>query len=214
MPSSRKALIITGPQGSGNHLFSKIFALHPSVVGWSDLNTKYWIGHDEEPFADLWLNPTLIRDISWPTNINIVTSISCPYISDGIECIPSYALFIDSMIQAGFDVQVAVIGRDTNILSHQQQRVRGKVTKQHLISALEALAKYNPTFISTELLYLYRQAYLKSLQTLISVPIDYENELIDEILINDPNTKYFTQIDSQPLDLLIHEASKPKHLRT
>ena len=29
-----KILIITGPQGSGNHLYSKIFAMHPLVNGW------------------------------------------------------------------------------------------------------------------------------------------------------------------------------------
>ena len=214
MPSSRKALVVTGPQGSGNHLFAKIFALHPDVIGWTDLTRKYWIGHDEEPFAKLWLNPEKISEIYWHESINIVTSISCPYISDGIECLPSYSQFIEALILSGFDVQVAVIGRDSNILAHQQKRVRGKVTKQSFLGLLPDLSKYQPLFISTELLYLYRQTYLQSLQQIISIPIACEHELIDEILINDPNTKYFTEIEPQPLDKLIHEASKPKHLRT
>ena len=35
-------LILTGPQGAGNHLFSKVFAQHPSVYGWQDLTQEYW----------------------------------------------------------------------------------------------------------------------------------------------------------------------------
>ena len=46
----KKMLILTGPQGSGNHMWSKIFALHPSVYGWQELVEEFWIGHDREPF--------------------------------------------------------------------------------------------------------------------------------------------------------------------
>jgi hypothetical protein len=45
----KKLLIITGPQGSGNHMWSKILALHPAVNGWSALLEEYWIPHDREP---------------------------------------------------------------------------------------------------------------------------------------------------------------------
>ena len=34
---NKKLLIITGPQGSGNHLFSRILSTHPEVGGWKSL---------------------------------------------------------------------------------------------------------------------------------------------------------------------------------
>ena len=52
-----KLIILTGPQGSGNHLFSKVLALNPAVHGWQDLLDEYWIGHDQEPFAKYWADP-------------------------------------------------------------------------------------------------------------------------------------------------------------
>ena len=211
---TKNALILTGPQGSGNHLFSKVLSLHPDVQGWSDLNKTYWIGHDEEPYAEFWKNPDKILDHDWSEVNNLVTSISCPYIDNGVESIPKYLHFIGKLVRVGFNnVQIAIIGRDTNILSYQQNRVRGKVTKDLFLSAVKPLLLFNTVFISTELLYLYRQDYLRNLQRIISIPIDFANPLLDEILIKEPNTKYFKPIDEQPLDKLIHEASKPKALR-
>ena len=72
-------LIITGPQGSGNHLFSKIFALSEQVHGWSALNQQYWIGHDQEPFARYWHDPVLLDQFNWSHDY-YVTSVSCPYV--------------------------------------------------------------------------------------------------------------------------------------
>ena len=213
MQSSKNALIITGPQGSGNHLFSKVMSLHPAVHGWAELNKTYWIGHDEEPYAKFWRNPDSILEHDWTDVDNLVTSISCPYIDDGVESIPKYLHFIEKLSMVGFNVQVAIIGRDTNILSYQQKRVRGKVTKDKFIEGVKSLLLFNSIFISTELLYLYKRDYLRNLQRFISVPIDYTNPMLDEILIKEPNTKYFKSIDEQPLDKLIHEASKPKSLR-
>ena len=44
--------ILTGPQGSGNHLWSKIFSLHEDVFGWKSLLDNYWEAHRySEPFA-------------------------------------------------------------------------------------------------------------------------------------------------------------------
>ena len=213
MQSNKNALILTGPQGSGNHLFSKVLSLHPEVQGWSELNKTYWIGHDEEPYSEFWQNPDTILDHDWSNVKNLVTSISCPYIDNGVESMPKYLHFISKLGRVGFNVQIAIIGRDTNILSYQQKRVRGKVTKDLFLAAVKPLLLFNTVFISTELLYLYRQDYLRNLQRIISVPIDFANPLIDEILIKEPNTKYFKSIDEQPLDKLIHEASKPKALR-
>jgi hypothetical protein len=54
-------LILTGPQGSGNHMWSKIFALHPQVRGWQALLDQYWIGHDQEPWAQYWQDPAQLK---------------------------------------------------------------------------------------------------------------------------------------------------------
>ena len=46
-------LIITGPQGAGNHMWAKIFSLHPEVFGWNTLLDNYWESHRfSEPFAN------------------------------------------------------------------------------------------------------------------------------------------------------------------
>ena len=47
----KKLLIVTGPQGSGNHLFARLFSLHPNVMGWEKLHDKYWVPSDEEPLS-------------------------------------------------------------------------------------------------------------------------------------------------------------------
>lgn len=54
---AKKLLIITGPQGSGNHFFSRLFSLHPTVGGWKELIDEYWIPSDQETFAPYWVDP-------------------------------------------------------------------------------------------------------------------------------------------------------------
>ena len=39
---TKQMLIVTGPQGAGNHLWSKIFSLHPKVYGWKSLLENYY----------------------------------------------------------------------------------------------------------------------------------------------------------------------------
>ena len=73
-------LIITGPQGSGNHLFSKIFSYHKDVFGWNALYKNKWVGHDKEVFQPYWLQPKKLKDFDWTQSKYFVTSISCPFI--------------------------------------------------------------------------------------------------------------------------------------
>ena len=40
-----KMLILTGPQGAGNHLWSKILSLNYEVYGWKCLLDNYWEAH-------------------------------------------------------------------------------------------------------------------------------------------------------------------------
>ena len=56
----KKLLIVTGPQGSGNHLFSRLLSLHPAVEGWTEMLDQYWVPSDQEPFAEYWVTPELL----------------------------------------------------------------------------------------------------------------------------------------------------------
>ena len=70
-----KLLILTGPQGSGNHLFAKLFSMSPAVEGWPMAKDE-WQGHHKEPFADCWEDPSLIKDRPRVQNTSYLTSIS------------------------------------------------------------------------------------------------------------------------------------------
>lgn len=197
-------LIITGPQGSGNHLFSKIFALSPAVHGWSDLNKRYWIGHDQEPFAEYWHNPELLDNFKWSHDY-YVTSISCPYVYKGETLVPDYDAFIS---RCTVPVKLAIIGRDQNILEYQQTRVRGRITKHELLGVVDNLMKYNPMFISQELLYLYGASYIKSLSQQLEFPVSQDLNQIQEVLKEDANKKYIEPVISHWLDEEVKQASR------
>ena len=203
----KEMLIITGPQGSGNHVFSKIFALHKQVYGWRELLNEYWIAHDYEPFSECWNTPSLIHSIDWSTCDNYVTSISCPYASHGIVTIPKYKQFVETLENFGIKVKIAIIGRDQNILKHQQYRVRDRVSLSDFDEPLEYLMTLDPVFISQELLYLYKGKYLQSLSKQLDFPIAYDDPRVNNILAEDANSKYFKSIERQELDSLVRKVS-------
>lgn len=192
-----KLLIITGPQGSGNHLFSKILSVHPDVYGWQ--MKSYWEGHHEEPFNTYWENPSLLKDFPWNKANYFFTSISCPYFKKQSPQIPKYKDFIDiSSVYA--DVKVAIIGRDVNILEYQQERVRGQITLDSFKNELEYLLLLNPMFISQELYQLYGNSYLQSISKQLDFPI------LEQKIYEDANKKYIQDIESQPLDTEVKKA--------
>lgn len=203
----KQLLIITGPQGSGNHLWSKVFAHTPNVQGWEGLKDQYWITHQYEPMHEIWEDPKLFFTTEFPNDF-YVTSISCPYThsipnlskGDG-GFTPNYKAFIECAKLKGFLVKVAIIGRDENILEFQQTRVR----KQHTVpwfkdEALPVLIEYNPHFISTELLFLYREKYLNHLSKMLDFPIQVEQSVLDTILKDNTNKKYLNTVDTYWLD--------------
>lgn len=191
-------LIITGPQGSGNHLWSKIFAATKDVYGWQALLDTYWIAHDQEPFAAAWHDPARLAEVEFQQHA--ITSISCPYVYHGVTTVPDYQAFVERARGLGYDVKIAIIGRDQTVLQHQQTRVRGAPSIDHFRHWLPWLCLQNPVFLSTELLYLYGQDYLRTLSYQLKFPIDVEQSQLDKILELDPNSKYFTAAPEQPLD--------------
>ena len=121
----RKLLIITGPQGSGNHLFSKVFGYHSDVNGW-DFGDKYWIPSDEEPFAECWVDPSKTKSM---LNHNLmVANVSVPFVYDGVKQIPQIQQVVYEAEDYGYDVKVCIVVRDNNINKEQQRRVRKEVT--------------------------------------------------------------------------------------
>ena len=203
----KKMLIITGPQGSGNHVFSKVFALHEKVFGWKELLNTYWVAHDHEPFNEHWDMPSLLHAIDWSEYDYYVTSISCPYANNGVVTIPKYKEFIETLKNFGIDVEIGIIGRDQNVIKYQQERVRDRYSYPDFEQELDYLNTLDPVYLSQELLYLYKGKYLKSLSKQLDFPIQYDDVRIEEILKDDANKKYFTNISRQELDNLVRHVS-------
>jgi hypothetical protein len=212
-----RLLIITGPQGSGNHLWSKVLAETPTVSGWKELTEQYWVSHGDEPFVNVWENPELFATIKWDHSDYYVTSISCPYMVQGAPDMsgdhggrtPKYDEFILAAKQAGFETQLAVIGRDKNILGFQQSRVRKTVTYPRFLDQVDqTLLKYDPVFISTELLYLYGHRYLQQLSRWLDFPIEISVDKLDELLKDNANAKYLQPIKEYWLDDVMKEVAK------
>ena len=191
--------VLIGPQGSGNHLWSKIFSLHEEVFGWKTLLDNYWEAHRlSEPFAEYWKDPDTLRTFDWSQSEYFFTSVSIPLgiKSQGTLRCPNVVQFCTVAESMGIKVKVLVLGRDKNILSHQQSRIRGQDTQHYFFDQLSKIK--NPTFLSYELLYLYRREYLKSLD--VGIPIAWYDPRIQKILETDANQKYISYVKTSPLD--------------
>ena len=199
-------LILTGPQGSGNHLWSKIFALHPQVVGWQALLTEYWIGHDQEPFAKYWQDPSQLKYYRWAQSDWFVTSMSVPYMNNGEATVPDFRSFVREAQNLGHRVKFAILGRDQNIVRLQETRVRGAVTVDQARAAYDPLA--SPVFLSYELLHLYGRKYLESVSQQLGFPIAASDPRLETIMDEDTNSKYFSPIKHHPTDDLARHTSR------
>ena len=199
----KEMLILTGPQGAGNHFWSKIFSMHSNVYGWRTLLENYWEAHRfSEPFAKHWKNPTLLDEFNWDQSQYYFTSMSVPLgiynYKENPIWVPDLMRFADMVEANGVNVRFAVIGRERNILEHQQKRIRGDVTYQMFLEQLENLP--DPVFLSYELLHLYKRNYLKSVRELVNIPVAWNDPKLDDILSDDSNQKYIHNIEKSELD--------------
>lgn len=197
-----KLIILTGPQGAGNHLWSKIFSIHSDVIGWKELLEADWLGHKDEPYMKFWQDPELLHDEALRHGNGqgqyYVTSISCPYQIDGELIIPNYKDFA-SVASNYCDIQFVILGRDQNILEKQENRIRGSKTYDLMKKELAWIAdNYVTHFVSMELLYLYKRQYLEGLAFKLQFPIDYSHPLVNTMLQEDANKKYI-----QPLHIVV-----------
>lgn len=197
MKTKPTLLIITGPQGSGNHLFSKIFSYHKDVFGWSDLYKKKWVGHDQEIFNAYWLEPKKLKQFDWSQSNYFVTSISCPFVLNKKFTIPKYQSFIKQAKKYA-SVKVVIIGRDKNIIKQQQLRVRrGEHTATKALQYLALLD--DPFYISQELFFLYGLRYIKSISKQLDFPIS-TGSYVKSLLKFEANNKYVKSAEKGRFD--------------
>lgn len=190
---SKRLLILTGAQGSGNHLVSRLFSLHKDVQGWDALLDKYWVPSDEEPFARFFLDPTELNaeHLSQYT----VCNVSYPFIYDGERTYPKIKEVAARAVELGAEVQIGIIVRDHNINKLQQQRVRGYVAYDE---AREYFSKLDAHFISHETLFAYPEMYMKYLGQVLKFPVEHESASNNIDVA--PNNKYIQYIEEYWLD--------------
>ena len=124
----KKLLIVTGPQGSGNHLFSRLLSLHPAVEGWTEMLDQYWVPSDQEPFAEYWVTPELLTQEVFDNKDFYFANVSCPFFFDGVRNIPKILEVAERARSFGVEVEIAIVVRDQNINQLQQLRVRKEHT--------------------------------------------------------------------------------------
>lgn len=206
-------LIVTGPQGSGNHLFSRIFSQHPDVEGWEDLKKEYWVPSDVEPFIEYWLYPERLTAERFAKSNYFVANVSCPCYIDGVRTFPQIREVADRAKELGIRVTIAVIVRDKNINMVQQQRL------MQGFASLPAAREYYEShifnsghdvhFVDHEAFFLYGPSYLKWLSKTLDFPIAWDSEKIYDFIDKDANHKYVTPIDSHWLDEHIRAGRRP-----
>ena len=68
------------------------------------------------------------------------------------------------------------------------------------LNKIEDITRYRHTFLSVELLYMFRHQYLVNLDSVLDIPVDYHNPKLHYILNKDPNAKYVHYVEHSWLD--------------
>jgi hypothetical protein len=212
----KKLLIITGPQGSGNHFFSRVFSTHPDVGGWKSLLDEYWVPSDLEPFAEFWVYPERLTAEHFAEHDYWLANVSVPFVYDGVRRVPKILEVAEQARSFGVDVQIAIIVRDQNINSEQQRRVRKEVTlpiaQEYYYNTILS-SDFSVHFLDNEAFFLHREHYLKWASKLLGFPIDWSNPDIFKFIDQDPNAKYVKYVEEYWLDQQVWYGIQPKKAR-
>ena len=212
----KKLLIITGPQGSGNHLFSRLLSLHPDVSGWEELLDKYWVPSDQEPFADYWVNPDLLSKEKFATHNYHLANVSCPFMYDGVRYVPRILEVAERARSFGINVEIAIIVRDQNINAEQQRRVRKEVTtpiaQDYYYNTL-LKSSFPVHFLDHEAFFLHQEHYLKWVGKTINFPVELDPVKIKRFIEKDANHKYVKYVDEYWLDQEVWNGIQSKQAR-
>ena len=197
----KKLLIVTGPQGSGNHLFARLFSAHPNVVGWESLHDNYWVPSDQEPFARYWVYP---EELKFPEGDFFCANVSVPFFYDGVRQVPKIKEVAQKAMSLGVQPIIAVIVRDRNINELQQVRVGGECT---IDTALEYYKDMAVHFIDHEAFFLYKGKYMEYLGRTLDFPVTKKG--IDNFISVDANHKYVFPCKEHWLDNEIRKGREP-----
>jgi hypothetical protein len=213
---TKKLLIITGPQGSGNHLFSRLLSLHPDVSGWEELLDKYWVPSDQEPFAEYWVNSDKLTIDQFKDKDFHLANVSCPFFFDGVRYVPDIIGVANKAKSLGIDVTIAIIVRDKNINSEQQLRVRKQVTlpiaQDYYYNTL-LTSDFNVHFLDHEAFFLHKQHYLKYVARILDFPVAWDDPNIMKFIDQDANSKYVKYVEEYWLDEQVLKGCEPKAFR-
>ena len=204
----KKLLIITGPQGSGNHLFSRILSLHPDVGGWKDLLDEYWIPSDLELFAEYWVDPDKLTLEAFKGADYWLANVSVPFVYDGVKQVPKIDAMAAKARALGIDVQICVIVRDQYVNALQQQRVRKETTLPIAVDYFDQLGDVH--YLDHEAFFLYKDRYLKWLSKILDFPIAYDDPNIMKFIEEGPNKKYVKYVEEHWLDEQVWQGIQPK----
>ena len=212
----KKLLIITGPQGSGNHLFSRLLSLHPDVNGWEELLDKYWVPSDQEPFADYWVDPNKLHADQFVGFEYHLANVSCPFMYDGVRYVPKIIEVANRASSFGIDVEIAIIVRDQNINAEQQRRVRREVTtpiaQDYYYNTL-LTSSFPVHFLDHEAFFLHKEHYLKWVGKTLNFPVELDPAKINRFINDDANHKYVKYVDKYGLDEQVWNGIQPKKAR-
>jgi hypothetical protein len=211
----KKLLIITGPQGSGNHLFSRILSLHSDVAGWDEMLDTYWVPSDQEPFAEYWVDPEKLTLEQFEGSDYHLANVSCPFFFNGTRYVPKILEVAKRAKSLGVEVEIAVIVRDQNINRVQQERVR----KQHTTPIAQEYyyntlipSEFPVHFLDHEAFFLHKEHYIKWVGKILDFPVETDLEKLMQFISEDANHKYVQAIDKHWLDEVILAGCEPTRL--
>lgn len=207
----KKLLIITGPQGSGNHLFSRLLSLHPDVSGWEELKNKYWVPSDQEPFAEYWVDPDKLTIEQFEGKDYHLANVSCPFFYNGVRYVPKILEVAERARSFGIEVEIAIIVRDQNINKLQQLRVRKEhttpIAQDYYYNTLLS-SSFNVHFLDHEAFFLHKEHYLTWISKILDFPISTGPEIL-KFISDDANSKYVKYVDEYWLDDIVLSGCQP-----
>lgn len=200
LQDKKRLLILTGPQGSGNHLLSRVFSWHPDVQGWDALKTKYWVPSDQEPFAEFWVYPERLIKDHFDGNRYFFANVSAPFFYDGVRQLPKIKEVAERAQSFGVEVVIGIVTRDKNINMFQQERVGGEVTFDQALEYYEnnLLDRFECHFISNETFFVWHNRYPEYLSRLLKFPVDSSKAI--SMVDKNPNRKYVKPVIDHWLD--------------
>lgn len=216
MSTPKKLVIITGPQGSGNHLFSRLLSLHPLVKGWEELLQKYWVPSDEEPYADYWVDPYKLTKNQFDNFDYHLANVSCPFMYDGQRYVPKILEVAERAKSFGIHVEIAIIVRDQNINAEQQRRVRGEVTTpiaQEYYYNILLNSEFPVHFLDHEAFFLHKEYYLQWVGKILNFPVETNLDSINLFIDKDANHKYVKYVNEYWLDNEVWAGIRSKEAR-